>query len=76
MQTNPENNWKTKILILGAVIGALLGLGTAYLLVRTAEENNGGPPQISTTDTIKTILGVIGLMRGIASLGDGKPSKK
>lgn len=76
MQTNPENNWKTKILVLGAVMGALLGLGTAYLLVRTAEENNGGPPQISTTDTIKTILGVIGLMRGIASLGDGKPGKK
>ena len=42
-----DSNWRTKTLILGALIGALLGAGTAYLLARTAEESGGGPPQIS-----------------------------
>ena len=65
------DNWKTQTLIAGAIVGALIGAGTAYLLARTAEESGGGPPQITTGDAIKSAIGVIGLMRGIASLGDG-----
>lgn len=57
-------------MILGGIVGALLGVGTAYLLVRTAEEKGGGPPQISTGDAIKSAIGIVGLVRGIASLGD------
>lgn len=64
------DNWKTKILIVGAFAGALIGLGTAYLLARTAEESGNGPPKISTGDAIKSALGIVGVMRGIASLGD------
>lgn len=64
------DNWKNKTLIVGAVVGALVGLGTAYLLARTAEESGGGPPEISTGEAIKTAIGVVGIMRGIASLGD------
>lgn len=64
------DSWRTKTLILGGVIGALIGVGTAYLLARTAEESGGGPPKISTGDAIKSAIGVVGLVRGIASLGD------
>lgn len=67
-----NNNWKTKTLILGAVVGAILGLGTGYLLTRTADETGGQPPKITTGDAIKVALGVIGVVRGIAALGDGK----
>jgi hypothetical protein len=73
MTSNYENMnepWKTKMLIVGGVLGAVIGLGTAYLLVREAEEKGGGPPEISTADAVKATVGVIGLMRGIASLGD------
>ncbi|MFW6068338.1 MAG: hypothetical protein ACOC9E_02015 [Chloroflexota bacterium] len=63
-------NWRTKTLIIGGVIGALIGISTAYLLARTAEESGGGPPQITTGDAIKSAIGVVGLVRGIASLGD------
>ena len=63
-------NWKTKFLIIGGITGALLGLGTAYLLTRTAEEAQGGPPDIGTVDLIKAGVGVVGLVRGIAALGD------
>lgn len=66
------NNWKTKALIVGAVIGAIAGVGTAYLMIRTAEENEGSMPEIKTTDAIKAILNVIGLVRGIAALGSPK----
>jgi hypothetical protein len=67
-----NNNWKTKTLILGAVVGALIGLGTSYLLTRTAEESGGQPPKITTGDAIKVLLGIIGVVRGIAALGDRK----
>ena len=65
-----NDNWKTKFLVIGAVLGAITGLGTAYLLARSAEEKGGGPPEISTGDAIKMAVGVIGVARGIASLGD------
>jgi hypothetical protein len=68
-----KSNWQTSFLITGAVIGALVGVSTAYLLVRTAEETNeGNPPRITTNEAIRTALGIIGAMRGIASLGGGK----
>lgn len=66
----PNEGWQTRVLVIGAVAGALIGAATAYLMIRTAAEKQGGPPKISTGDAIKTAVGVIGLMRGIASLGD------
>jgi hypothetical protein len=65
-----SESWKTKMLVIGGVLGAVIGLGTAYLLVREAEEKGGGPPEISTADAVKATVGVVGLMRGIASLGN------
>ena len=67
-QVTSNHNWKTKVLIIGTAIGALVGLGTAYLLARTAEENNDGPPKIKTGDALKVGVNVIGVMGGIASL--------
>lgn len=64
------DNWRTKTLVVGAVVGALIGVATAYLLARTAEESGGGPPKITTGDAIKSAVGIVGLVRGIASLGD------
>lgn len=68
--SNP--NWKTKILLVGTISGALIGAGTAYLLARSAEGNSGGPPEISTKDLLSTGIAIIGVIRGIAALGDGK----
>jgi hypothetical protein len=66
-----DNNWKTKLYITGAVLGALVGFGTAYLMARTAEDNHrGGPPAITTADALKSAIGIVGVMRGIAALGD------
>ncbi|MFZ0545944.1 MAG: hypothetical protein WAM60_10930 [Candidatus Promineifilaceae bacterium] len=67
-----SNDWKIKTLILGTLVGALIGLGTGYLLTRTAEENGGSPPKITTGDAIKASVGIIGVVRGIIALGDRK----
>ncbi len=71
-EQNLNSNWKTNLLIVGAIGGALIGAGTAYLLARSAEKNRGGPPEIATKDLLSTGIAVIGVIRGIASLGDGK----
>jgi hypothetical protein len=65
-------NWKTKMLVSGAILGAAVGLATSYLLSRTVEEGGGGAPDINTMDALKAVLGVVGVMRGIAALGSGK----
>ena len=65
-------NWKTKMLVSGAVLGAAVGLATSYLLSRTVEERGGDAPNINTMDALKAVVGVIGVMRGIAALGSGK----
>jgi hypothetical protein len=72
MNETPNPSWKTKILLTGTIFGALVGAGTAYLLARSAESNRGGPPEISTKDLLSTGIAIIGVIRGIAALGDGK----
>ena len=37
-------NWRTQVLMIGGALGALLGLGAAYLYVRAAEEASEGGP--------------------------------
>jgi hypothetical protein len=72
METNNSSSWKTKWLIGGVLMGALAGLGTAYLLIRTTEEAADGPPEINTMDMLKAGMNIIGLVRGIAALGNRK----
>lgn len=67
-----DNSWKKQFLVIGALAGAVVGVGTAYLMIRTAEENESGPPQITTGDALKTSLNVIGIVRAIAALGNGR----
>lgn len=71
MESDGNQNWKVKMLLIGTLAGALVGLSTAYLMARTSEENKGGPPEIKTTDALRIGINAIGLIRGIAALGDG-----
>lgn len=64
-----NKNWKSKFLLTGTAVGAIVGLSAAYLLAQNAEEELGGPPNISTNDLIKAGVGVVGVVRGIATLG-------
>jgi hypothetical protein len=65
-----EVNWKLRAYIIGGAVGAAVGLATAFLLARSSEKSTGGPPDIDVSDALKLSVGVIGLVRGIAALGD------
>lgn len=63
--------WKTKTLLLGGVIGALVGLSAAYLLIQRAEKE---PDQVQITagERIKLGIQILGLLRQVAQLGEGR----
>lgn len=69
--SNLKDDWKPKVLIIGAVLGALVGLGAAYLLTQNPPED-GSPPKISAGEGVKLGVLVMGLLRSVAQLGEGK----
>jgi hypothetical protein len=73
VETNPGSNWKTKLMLLGGIAGALVGVGAAYLYVRSVDADQGGqalaPRPVKPTAAVSVGLSVLGLLRQIASLG-------
>jgi hypothetical protein len=65
----PDNLWKLKTLLIGGTIGALVGVGTAFLLTKRAEQKG---QSLAITPIKGVQLGVMlaGLMRSILSLGE------
>ena len=46
LETQPDTSWKTQTLLIGGVVGALVGVGAAYLLSKRAEQK-GTPLSIT-----------------------------
>ncbi len=67
----PQENWKMKVMIIGGVVGVLTGLGAAYLLIKRAERLDS-TPELSAGEGVKLGLLVLGLLRQVTQLGDGK----
>jgi hypothetical protein len=63
-----KENWQTKTLVIGAIVGAVAGVLGAYILVQAADKA-GTKPQISAGDGVKVGLGVLAVMRLLADLG-------
>ncbi len=67
-------NLRTKVLLFGGIVGALLGVGAAYLYLREAtvdvtEEGAEKLPAVQPGDALKVSLGVLTAIRGIVGLG-------
>jgi len=60
---------KSRIILGGALIGAITGLIAAILLTRRAERNDR-EKAITTGEGLKLGVLLFGLLRAIASLGD------
>ncbi len=71
---------KTRIILMGAGIGAVLGLISSYLYARAAEEHgeteSGNVGSVSTGQILAVLVAVIGLVRQIAELGKPKKGDK
>ncbi|MCJ7701245.1 MAG: hypothetical protein MUO62_06650 [Anaerolineales bacterium] len=61
-------NQNVKILALGTIIGALVGLGAAYLLVQRVEDEDN--LQLSPKEGVKLGISVFSFFRQITQLGD------
>ena len=67
----PEKvNWKTKVLIIGGLLGTLVGVASAYLLIQNRKEEE--TLQVTPGEGVKLGVLVLGLLRSIATLGEGK----
>ena len=68
-ETAPEPSWKARTLLIGGVVGALVGVGAAFLLTKRAEQK-GEKLSMSTGQGVKLGVLLAGLMRSILTLGD------
>ena len=62
------NDWETRVVVAGGIVGAVIGVLTSYLLIRTSKEAHAGPPAITTSDAFKVGITAIGLVRSIAAV--------
>ncbi|HEY3341129.1 MAG TPA: hypothetical protein VGK81_03885 [Anaerolineae bacterium] len=67
-------NWKTRVTLIGGVLGLLIGVASAMLYIRTVQGEQGDHekiqlPNVKTSDVLPILVTVIGLARTIAGLG-------
>jgi uncharacterized membrane protein YgaE (UPF0421/DUF939 family) len=68
-KTQPDDLWKFKSLLTGGVIGALVGVGAAFLLTKRAEQR-GQSLAITPKKGVQLGVMIAGLLRSILSLGE------
>ncbi len=61
-------NQNAKILALGTIVGALVGLGAAYLLLQRVDEQ--GELNLSSKEGVKLGISVFSFFRQLTQLGD------
>ena len=66
-------DWRVKAFLVGGVAGALFGLATAYIYVRSFEKR-GEAPELAPSDAVGLGLTALGLLRQVASLNE-QPDK-
>ena len=63
------SDWKSKILIVGALVGLVSGLLAAFVIIQRAEQKQV-QPNINAGDGVKVGLGVLGVLKLISDIGD------
>lgn len=66
-----DENWKIKALVLGGIVGALTGIGAAYMLIQRAETENT-TPRLTAGEGVSLGLGVLSLLRLVAGMSKEK----
>jgi hypothetical protein len=61
--------WKNKSLLIGVILGALAGLGSALLYIRAAEDAGvEEPSRIGTGDALKLGISIFSLIKQVSNL--------
>jgi hypothetical protein len=68
MENELDPNLKLKMMIIGGVVGAAVGVGAAYIYVRKLEES-GEKPSIATKEAVAVGFSLVSLLRQIANMG-------
>ena len=63
--------WKSRTLLIGAIVGAVTGVIAAMVIVQRADESKQ-TPRITAGDGVKVGLGVLGVLRMLADMGSKK----
>jgi hypothetical protein len=69
-----ELDWRQRAFIVGGVVGALLGVGAAYIYVNAAEES-GETPELRPGSAVTIGLSLLALLRQVAAIGEGDDDK-
>ncbi|HEX9797705.1 MAG TPA: hypothetical protein VGA52_12025 [Anaerolineales bacterium] len=67
LMQNQDEGWKGRLLLAGGLVGALTGLGIAYLMVQRAERR-GGDLELSSGEGLRLGLLLLGMLRQVADL--------
>jgi hypothetical protein len=70
----PQIEWRQKAMLVGGLVGALLGLGAAYIYINAAEQS-GQEPELKPGAAVTIGLSLLALLRQVASIGEGGTSK-
>jgi len=62
--------WKTRTMVIGAILGGLVGLIAAYLLVQQSSQEKKA--HITAGQGVQVGLGVLSVLRLISELGKNK----
>ncbi len=63
-----NQSWKTKVIVVGAMVGLLTGIGAAYLYIKRADEM-AEKPKLTTGEGMKLGLGLVSVFKLISELG-------
>lgn len=63
-----NNNWQSKIILIGAIVGAIAGVIGAIIMVQQAQKNDTRP-QLTAGDGVKVGLSVLAVLKLLADLG-------
>lgn len=64
-----DSSWSTKVLAIGAALGAVTGLAAALLLVQRSKRL-GERPTLELGEGVKVGVLIFGLLRNVALLGE------
>ena len=65
-----DMDWRGKAFVVGGVLGALLGLGAAYIYINAAEQS-GETPEVSPGTAVTIGLSLLALLRQVAAIAEG-----